>query len=400
MTEIIIALSLTLLMACGSDNNKKNITINVTGPTASVIIGSPASFTVTVTPSNTEFSHAISPASGATCTRSGASISCVASAAGTYTLTVTVTGDTAKFATASFTATNPPVAQLVIPATCQATHTILSSPDVAAGYVGANTIFVAVAANFYGPAQDFIEDFVDQAPNTSVIVCSNSTGQFRPEVENGAYDVFFAADETARNQFDGIVAGYPAFSYAQGVPVFVADRTRSGISDASGLIEVVSGSPLSGATATITADAYDLASDYNVATSLTGATASVGLADSSAPYGQMAHAILNEMESENLPTTLPIWVRDPLFNNIGNTFNGLSEPGTTVQAVFVGKSQICGNIADYTYVEFTNDSFTLDQTVAVTSNKSVALDLYDYIIEEVDNGGWSTFLAANCYKLP
>ena len=280
IAEIIIALSLTLLMACGSDNNdKKNITINVTGPTASVIIDKPALFTVTVTPSNTEFSHTVS--SGATCTRNGTSISCVASAAGTYTLTVTVTGDTAKFATASFTATNPPVAQLVIPATCQATHTILSSPDVAAGYVGANTIFVAVAANFYGPAQDFIEDFVDQAPNTSVVVCSNSTGQFRPEVESGAYDVFFAADETARNQFDGIVAGYPAFSYAQGVPVFVADRMRSGISDASGLIEVVSGSPLSGATATI--DTNILATDYSVAAGLTGATASVGLADSSAP---------------------------------------------------------------------------------------------------------------------
>ena len=388
----IIAVSLLLmsLAACGGDDTKKNVSVRITSSPGTVIVGAAASFTVAA--ENTDFTVSATP-NGSGCAKSGnTAVSCTPTAAGTYTVTVTATADASKSHNASFTVENAPVAAFALPGTCQATKEIKSSPNVPANFYGAKQLKVAVASSFYPAALEFIEVFVAGTSGTSVAVCSNSTGNFRPEVLSGEYDVFFAADETARAQFDGWVSNYPAFGYAIGIPVFAASKAHSGIQDVSGLI---TGGGLSGGTAKI--ETNNLNGIYSIASGLRAAS-SVGVADSTAPYGQKAHLIINAMEGTNLPDVIPSWVREPMYTTIQNVHNATRDGA--VKAGFTSKGNMCDSLSTFTYVEFTHEDFAPQQTVALTSQNPLARDLYDYIGSRVKNGSWSTFLADKCFLSP
>ena len=389
--EIIIALSLTLLAACGGgDGDNKNASVRITSNPGTMFVGATASFTVTA--DKTDFTVSATPA-GSGCTKSGNNaISCTPTAAGTYTITVTATKNASKSDQATLTVENAPVAAFVLPETCQATNKIWSSPNVPANFYGAKQLKVAVASSFHPAAVKFIEVFVAGTSNTSVAVCSNSTGNFRPAVLRGEYDVFFAADETARDEFNGLVNNYPAFGYAIGIPVFATSRSHSGIQDVSGLI---TGGGLSGRNAKI--ETNNLTGVYSIASGLRAA-ASVGIADAGAPYGQMAHKIINAMEGTSLPDVLPSWIRQPMYSSIQNVHNATSAGQVT--AGFTSKGNMCSSLSDFTFIEFTHEDFAPQQTVALTSQNQLSRDLYDYINTRIKNGSWSTFLADECFLSP
>jgi len=98
---------MTFFTACGGGDDKKKsdpptprVTSISISPTAqSAIVGESRTFTVAT--QNTDFSF--TPPSGSGCSRSGGSIICVPTAAGTYNITVTATADATKSATAILT---------------------------------------------------------------------------------------------------------------------------------------------------------------------------------------------------------------------------------------------------------------------------------------------------------
>ena len=398
---IIVALSLTLLAACGSDEKNKNISVRITSNPGTVLVGATVSFTVSA--ENTDFT--ISAPNDAGCAKSGnTAVSCTPTAAGTYTVTITATADTTKNATATLTVREPVGTnqEPERPSTCQGKHGFSTSPDVDKPY-GTNQFIVAVAANFYDAAVAYFDEYVKSGVlDTTITVCSNSTGTFTPEVTAGYYDAFFAANNTATNAFSNKVEGYPEFTYAWGVPVFATKKDLTGITNAKDLITEVSG-----ASATIT-EGYAAMTAYTVADRLTTkVTPAVGLANASAPYGVRSHRILNAMYGvvNDTPGSLPNnleswpWVRSPLYGDIDLTLSGMTVDGD-VDAVFVGKSQICSNIDEYVYVEFTNPSIILEQRAVLTTNNPAAIKLFDYIKAQRDSGKWNTFVEDNCYIPP
>ena len=110
-----MALLILSLTACGGGGGgskpgnpgQKTVSISILPKTASVEIGK--SVTLTVNAQNTDFTVSSTPASGSGCVKSGGSVACTPTRAGTYDITVTASADTTKTATARITVSNPPV---------------------------------------------------------------------------------------------------------------------------------------------------------------------------------------------------------------------------------------------------------------------------------------------------
>jgi len=248
---------------------------------------------------------------------------------------------------------------------------------------GTNIATIAVASNFYSPAQDLVYNF-QQTPagaNTAITICNNSTTALKTEIDNGAnYSLFFAADTTAADYNN---SSRTAYSYAKGVPVFFAYRTN--ISDISGLI-----TGLSGYGTTLTANNL---SSYAVNTS---SAQSVAVASTDAPYGVKAHSIINSIEGTSLPGTIPSWVHSPLYSNINLTFSAVGSGG--INSGFVSKAQICNILSSVVYVAFTGSDYVLDQkAILLNSSNTVASNLNAYLQDQIDSGDWNTFLTNHCY---
>jgi len=413
--EIIIALLLTsFLIACGGggggDKPKVNVTIAIAPMSITVDVGKAQSFNVTVSgTSNTGYT--VSAPAGSGCpsgAQSSSTFSCTPTAANTYTITVTASADTTKTQTATLTAS------VGFSSGPETASTVCSDPIG----TGTNRARIAVASNFYGPAQSLVRDWFQAAPTygagTSVIVCHDSTGNLRNEINNGydGYAMLFTADETAQNYN---TAGNEAFIYAKGVPLLAAKKDV--ISDVSGLITSVPA--LAGDFYEITEAPAELSAKYQVNTVL---AEKVSVADSTAPYGQAAYLILNKMMGVDIPSTLPSWVfsggnstaSPGLWNNIDNTFAAIEANSRTIGGVdydtsdvksgIIGKSQICGEIAPnadtpaWTYVEFTHPDFIRNQkAILLDTENDAASKLNDYIQNAMGTGDWSDFLSDNCY---
>jgi hypothetical protein len=298
--------------------------------------------------------------------------------------------------------------------------------------VGATTPYsatIGVASNFFEPAKIMLNNFQNDptGTGTTFLLCHNSTTALEANISN--YAMLFAADDSAYD-YSAFAEGttYEAFDYARGVPVIFAPKTASGtMSTPAGLISGLTATELSNSSTNNGPGGW---SGYSVAgtssTGLIGTAASVAIAGPDAPYGQAAYKILNNMMATSLPGTLPTtptsWIFTPLPDNISLTFNavttnsvdvngdGINENTSSVQAGFVGMSQICtpGPLANYVYVAFTNDEYTLAQSAAITSAvPSTALttveSLYTFIktkMNDLTPTGWNAFLAANCYQNP
>lgn len=268
------------------------------------------------------------------------------------------------------------------------------------------TATIAVASNFYTPAQEMVADFLDNyGGNTSVTVCHNSTTHLLAEINNGTelpailsgtsfphYDYFFAANASAPDSLydngNGTI-GYTPFSYVKGIPVFFAHTNN--VSSTSGLIA-------NQATSTISAS--DL-SGYAINNALVNADDSIAVASTDAPYGVKAHAIINSIQGTSLPTTIPSYVVDPLYDNVGLVYEDVMDD-KTVTSGFGSKGQICDDITGnwVTYIEFTNDAYTLDQKAIQLTSETLASGLDDYLDGIIGTSTWNTFCADNCYGTP
>ena len=408
---IILALLLTsFLVGCGSDNdNNDNVTIAISSTTTSTNVGTATTpFTVTVTGSdNKNYTVSATPA-GSGCP-SGAQTSntftCTPTATGTYTITVTSSADTSKTTSATLTA---------VPGFSEAPPTASTVCAEPIG-TGVNKARIAVASNFYYPAQSLVKDWFQASSlgtGTSVIVCHNSTGNLRTEINGGykGYTMLFTADETAQN-FN--TADVEAFVYAKGVPVLAAKKEVI-----SSVTELVTG-VTAGDVATIDAAPAALSASYQI---ITATAEKVSIADpGGAPYGVAAQLIFNNMMSVNIPSTMPSWVftggnvaANGLWNNIDNTYSavinnsvtvsGTAYPTSDVKSGLLGKSQICGEIApnaatpSWVYVEFTHPDFIRNQkAILLDSENTAASKLNDYIQGAMVNGDWGDFLFDNCY---
>ncbi len=282
---------------------------------------------------------------------------------------------------------------------------------------GANTAIIAVASNFYGPAQALVTAFQGTVgSNTTITICQNSTAHLLDEINNGTglppsvfptdpgfprYNMFFAANEAAPNSLES-TTGNTSFLYAKGIPVFFGLRATVG--NASNLVTSASGFgfPITAACTNAGLSSYTIN---------TANAQKVALAGTGAPYGQKSYTIINAITSDegggatNLPSTIPSWVYSTLFDNIDVTYDNVITPGATgIKSGFVGKSQICTQLGTISYVQFTGDDCLLLQKAILLktlagSNNIAAAALNTYIQGQISGGGWnSIFLPSQCYS--
>jgi len=288
---------------------------------------------------------------------------------------------------------------------------------------------VAVASNFYGPAQDLVAGFEETGQpgyGKCIAVCQNSTGHLSAEIITGTalptsvfptdpgfprYDIFFAANTTApQTVADELYTresiNNAKFQYAIGVPVLIAPYSLGGISDVSQLI-------VNQTTNTITADTTTNPSISSYALSTADVSLTALANPSAAPYGNAGFVILNDMGELTyppVPSPLPNWMYQTLFGNIDDTYTNIVNPGATgIKAGFVSKAQICSHLDDDTYVwvQFTSTAYTTDiltqdavllSEADSTTPTTVAGKLRKYILDWISAGTWySGFLESHCY---
>jgi hypothetical protein len=279
-----------------------------------------------------------------------------------------------------------------VPDVC--TDTPLTSPDVDSTHPATNFATIGVASNFWGPQPESTSPVIADSPAlsmvdnflnsgsvtlTAVTVCHNATTTLEDNASN--YDSLFVADNTA-----GSVGSYP-ITYARGVPAIFG--YRKDVTDASQLI--LAPTPVSGNAATISGLT---SKDYSVP-SITAQW--LALADPYyAPYGEAAEDILTPMSTGYLPPA----AYTPLFSTIGKTFDAVGKTyGTSyIKSGFVSMGQLCTLKDSITYVEFTNNAYTLIQTASVVdTTNTTAMALYNWIQAQKLAGTWNPFLVSFCY---
>ena len=135
----------------------------------------------------------------------------------------------------------------------------------------------------------------------------------------------------------------------------------------------------------------------------------MAVAGTAAPYGRMSHAIINDIDGASLPTTIPAYVRDPLYVNVNNVLNAVV--GGTDRSGWLSKAQICNgsgnvNTGSYVAVSFSDSKFALHQwaiQLNTGSGYEAATALHNYINTTLgypSGTGWTNFLNNHCYETP
>ena len=270
---------------------------------------------------------------------------------------------------------------------------------------GADEATIAVAANFTEPLKDLIaacQSTGNPCSDTKYTVCADATANLKAAIDSNysAYGYFFAADTTAKVYNTHSGAG-TAYEYAKGIPVFFGSHNTSTMPDVSKLI--THDPALSGYATDITTSSL---SGYTINTA---DSKYIAVAGTAAPYGKMSHTIINAMMSTSLPGTIPTdYVHSPLYDNIGLTFNSVTD-GTN-KSGWVSKAQICSGLSgsppNYVYVGFTHADYTLHQwaiQLNTGTGYEAATALHDYINTTLacpSGTGWTNFLSTHCYGAP
>lgn len=266
---------------------------------------------------------------------------------------------------------------------------------------------IAVASNFYGPAQDMIADFTASgAPGFGkhIRICHDSTGVLNSEIRSGNsnhYSLFLAANATTPQglQSSGFEqSGATAQSYAQGIPVLFARKAT--VTDVSTLVPSQSGDSATISSNSLTSHALD-----------TTNAATVAVADPTpAPYGNAAFKVMAGMGLFSYttpgtePNPLPAYLSSK-YSNIDLTFQSVAASPYPNKSGFVSKAQICGGIGGgsptYVYVAFTGSNYLLDQKgILIASGDgtdSIGSDVFDWMLSNPSGTYWSTFLTNHCY---
>jgi ABC-type molybdate transport system substrate-binding protein len=260
------------------------------------------------------------------------------------------------------------------------------------------TTTIAVASNFFGPAQTMATNFQNANPGQVVKVCHNATSDLETEILNnpGRYGMFFSADEIDSAFLEELDdSDYEPFLYAHGIPVYFGYVSSPPSTSKTKLITNV-GSLITGLGS---GNYYEVSETEGALADLEYTVASPGAVavanSTTAPYGTMANAIFSEFET--YPSTTPQFDNISLtFNAVGNT-QSLGTPPVSydVYSGVVSRAQIC-NIKPYiAYVEFTG--YALDQRAIQLTD--TADSLYTYIQGQMSGASspWNTFLTQNCY---
>lgn len=270
--------------------------------------------------------------------------------------------------------------------------------------VGSPVLKLAVASNFYGPAQTMAQDYITASGGSvnAVLVCQNSTSHLYQEILNGTqlpaqmlpdpgfprYDYFFAANQTTPVSLQPNT-GTTAFLYAMGVPVLYSSTDLNPAVTSVG--DLITG--LGSAThATITSTSLG-------SLAINSHAQYVGVADpTAAPYGLAAENITTAMGYAwvgNTPPSPPLL--PSLFANVDLTFSavGTTVSGKLVGSAFVGKSQICPSLASVQYVEFTG--FLLGQYAIQLDQSTGTIAFNNYLMSRFTSD-WNAFLVQNCYQ--
>jgi molybdate transport system substrate-binding protein len=263
---------------------------------------------------------------------------------------------------------------------------------------------IAVASNFYGPAQDLITSFTGTGKpgaGKHIRICQNATAVLNTEIRTGTsgYSLFLAANTTTPVGLQGtpyVQSGAMAKLYANGIPVLFA--LYATVNDVSILMpSLASGTWGSISYPNLSSDPLD-----------TSASATVAVADpNAAPYGDAAFKIMNSMGLLLYPpihTPLPGFLSS-LYGNIDLTFQSVvSSPNNT--SGFVSKAQICtgigGSTPTYIYVQFTNVAYMLAQSgILIASGNStqdgIGSDIFNYMLSNSSPTFWPDFLNDHCY---
>ncbi|MFG1270486.1 substrate-binding domain-containing protein [Xanthobacter versatilis] len=272
---------------------------------------------------------------------------------------------------------------------------------------------IAVASNFYGPAQDLLTSFTSSGkPGAGYHfrVCHNATGDLDAEIRTGTsgYSLFLAADTATPHDLVGtpyVQSGATDFLYANGIPVLFARYAT--VSDVQTLMPSVS----SGVSATLSAKMTG-ATALSTTNSQTIAVANLD----SAPYGEAAYYIMRDMGlwSATHPENIPSSVSNPLYDNIALTFQSVANSPYTNKSGFVSKAQICSGISSspptYIYIAFTyngtvsppTDAYLRKQSgILIASGNSTqnswGVAIKNYMLSNSDPTYWPTFLNTHCY---
>ncbi|WP_028895064.1 hypothetical protein [Syntrophorhabdus aromaticivorans] len=266
---------------------------------------------------------------------------------------------------------------------------------------GADEATIAVAANFTEPLKDLIaacQSTGNPCSDTKYTVCADATANLKAAIDANpnTYGYFFAADTTAK-----VYGSDRAYEYAKGIPVFFGKKA-SPLNDARDLVTQAgavyhwncNSSDVS--SLSFSTNAYDTANSKYMA-----------VAGTAAPYGRMSHVIINDIDGASLPTTIPAYVRDPLYVNVNNVLNAVD--GETDRSGWLSKAQICNgsgnvNTGSYVAVSFSDSKFALHQWAIQLDTSGAASTALHYYIKTTlacpSGTGWTNFLNNHCYETP
>lgn len=286
------------------------------------------------------------------------------------------------------------------------TCTVVSADSTSSSTTPTTTI--AVASNFYTPAQELVQGFLSATSSSSTIrVCHDSSGTLMTEITGTPsypYTLFLSADEdrpeTLQNTYSNLVAtDATAFRYANGIPVFyVASGTASDL-----LLSGQSGS-------------YAASEDQSAVQIDTDSVTRLGIANtSSAPYGAKAKEILTAMgqwsdasvydaDSVYTPSTSGSctqsagstqWICQ--YKNVAITLSAAT--AADVNAIFVSWGQVCTSTSTQ-YVKFPDYAIPqygilLALSGSTTAGQTLAADLVSYM--NLGSTGWNEWLGTRCY---
>ena len=264
---------------------------------------------------------------------------------------------------------------------------------------------IAVASNFYGPAQDLIASYTgtgQPGAGKHIQICENATAALDTQIRTGTsgFSLFLAANTSTPTNLQGtafVQSGAMAKLYANGIPVlFALDATVSDVSIlipnlASGVVGSIPDNDLS-------SDALD-----------PGGAATVAVANpTAAPYGDAAFKIMASMGLLSYPPTpspVPGFL-STLYGNIDLTFQSVVSSPTPNTSGFVSKAQICTGIGfsppTYVYVQFTGSNYILAQSGILIASGNATQDaigasIFSYMLSNPSPTFWPNFLNAHCY---
>jgi molybdate transport system substrate-binding protein len=236
--------------------------------------------------------------------------------------------------------------------------------------VGGTTpdISIAVASNFYGPAQSIAASFVATgAPGAGKVVriCQNSTGLLVNEINTGttSYTLFLAANASAPLDISTTYRGTNTpFTYANGIPVLWSSHLTTAQLMSGGVIN-----------------------QTNV-TSL-----AIGNPDL-APYGLAAETILTDLgQWEDQPSD---WITE--YDNISLTYNAIAA-GTQI-AGFVSKAQVCQQLGTgYGYHQFASTYDIIQKGILLLPANATTSAFKDYLLSAPVQ---SSLVSNFCYASP